>query len=263
LFTHAGVCYAKMGHYDDAKTYLDQGVKLASERSMPFFLRGCLLMHREKWADALKDFDRALEREPLAASVWNNKSGCLLNLGDLLGSEKSLVKALEIDPANTLFLENLAKVYIQENEFGTALECLTKSIRLKRNDGVWDSELFLYAAACYRKRKEYARAMKAAKRVLKRDSNNGQAYEELGDILMEMPVRRYLLAAIDYTEALKRLKEPSIINKLASVVEASKVLGEAKHVITSAQHGKITSDELVQEMERIFFEIKQKAEGEK
>lgn len=263
LFAHAGFCYAKLGEYGDAKTYFDQGVKLAPEHSVVFFMRGCLFMLDKKWADAVKDFDKALELEPTAATAWNNKGGCLANLGDVVGAEKCLQKSLEINQLDTVVLENLAKFYSQQYEFGKALGCVVKSICLKRRRGERDAELFFYAAVCYRNLEDYARATKAAQRAIKIDSNNGAAYEELGDIMVAMPKSNYVLAAINYTEALKRLKDTSIINKLAGVVEASKALHEAKHIVVCAQHGKMTIEALVQEMTRVFSVLKQKTQQKK
>ena len=74
---------------------------------MAWFCKGNALTNLNKYEEAIKAYDKAIEINPQYSMAWNNKGAVLYNkLGKVDEAIKAYDKAIEIDPQNTVAKHN-------------------------------------------------------------------------------------------------------------------------------------------------------------
>jgi DNA-binding response OmpR family regulator len=79
-------------------------------KSSSHYKQGVILYVKEKkYAEAIAEFDKALEGDDKVAHVWNDRGTCFREMGDHTSALKSLLRAVELSPDNPEFLFNLGE----------------------------------------------------------------------------------------------------------------------------------------------------------
>jgi len=86
-----------------------------AEKSEPFFNKGDIAFNQQKYEEALKEFDKALEIYPESAVAWDGKGRVLEKQGKNEEALKCYDKALEIDPSFALAADNREKALAKLN----------------------------------------------------------------------------------------------------------------------------------------------------
>lgn len=68
-----------------------------------------LYVQEKKYAEAIAEFDTALEEDKTHAQAWNDRGSCFRELGDHANALKSLLRAVELAPDNPEYLTNLGE----------------------------------------------------------------------------------------------------------------------------------------------------------
>lgn len=97
--------------------------------------RGRSRAHRNDFAGALQDFDKALALNPNSAMLRNNKGGALLSLGNLRGALKEFTAAVELDPTYAEVRLNRGQTRGDLGDWSGAVEDLEQAISL--TDETW------------------------------------------------------------------------------------------------------------------------------
>ncbi|MFX0102170.1 MAG: tetratricopeptide repeat protein [Candidatus Hodarchaeota archaeon] len=97
-----GVCYTELGNNEKAIQYFDKIIEKYPE-DYCWNNKGIALMRLEKYDDAAKAFEKAIEIDPEIGDAWYNKA-CLAALtGDTKNAIEFLKKAIDIDETNIEF----------------------------------------------------------------------------------------------------------------------------------------------------------------
>ena len=142
---------------DDLRSFLRR-TKIASlypsSPSTAFINRGNSLVSQKRYREALREFDRGIERDPDHWPLWYYRGMCQRRMRDYAGAERSLKKALRHGDGSTLHLE-LAKTLSAAGEKREALQSFAEALRLNpENDNA-----FLYRGNLHMRGKDYDRAL--------------------------------------------------------------------------------------------------------
>lgn len=94
---------------------------------------GIKAYHQGKYKEAIASYDRALEKAPNDAYVWNLKGYSLFKAKRYNESVQALLKAVEVDPQYAWGYFDLARVYCAIKRPDAATEAMRHAIRLRPN----------------------------------------------------------------------------------------------------------------------------------
>jgi hypothetical protein len=112
-----------------------------------------LMVNRQKYAEAIAAFDRALEIDENCAQAWNDRGICYRELNDYTSALKSCLRAVELDSGNPelLFalgetLEKIGVLYRSTKYLDSAIQVFKMVIdQLPNNMDSWN-----YLGICYK-----------------------------------------------------------------------------------------------------------------
>jgi len=135
-----------------------------------------------------EDAQRALEllrevgqREPGLPEVAHNKGVAWLNIGDLEEARKRFMRATELDPELAAAWQNLGALSEERGELNRALQHYRAGLRYTPDD----SGLRAAEIGVLRQMRQYDAALSQAKAAIQADSNNVDAYNQLGLVYLE------------------------------------------------------------------------------
>ncbi len=176
--------------------------------------------NRESAANAVAEFEKALEIEPNDLETLQALGGLKLDMGDAEAAEKHFLRALEVAPADSRSLAGLARIYIASGETEKAIEALEQVVQ---SDGGNRRSLESLARA-YEEVRRFADAADIYRRLMEDTGSNGgnpiayrgmyadsllrardyakarEQYERLAEIDPRNAVHRLRLAQIDTEE---------------------------------------------------------------
>ena len=164
------------------------------------------------WADAEREFRRAIELSPSYANAHHFYSHLLMALGRNEESLSESKRALELDPVDPVINVHLGWDYLYARQYDLAIEQLRKTLELDPN--LWDAHEFLGQA--YEQKSMYSQAVTEFRKAVLLQSNPrtlaflGHTYavsgrrneahnvlEKLQDLSKERYVSPYFIAVID------------------------------------------------------------------
>jgi tetratricopeptide (TPR) repeat protein len=127
---YAGLCAARQGRHEDAVIAFSTCIGVRPDSAVLFVNRALALEELERPAQALADYDRALEREPALAVVWLRRGLLRLRQKQAAEAVSDLRHALDngADPATTCY--HLARAHLAANERDAARERLRQALGL-------------------------------------------------------------------------------------------------------------------------------------
>jgi tetratricopeptide (TPR) repeat protein len=173
--------------------------------------------NRESAANAVAEFEKALEIEPDDLETLQALGGLKLDLGDAAAAEKHFLRALEVAPADSQALAGLARIYIASGETQKAIDALEQVVQSEGGNrrsleslarAYEEVRRFAEAADIYRRLMEDAgsnggnqiayRGMYADSLLRARDyAKAREQYERLAEIQPRNAIHRLRLAQID------------------------------------------------------------------
>ncbi len=213
-FNNIGLCYLKLGNFDEAKIYFNVAISKNQNYALPFFNRAVLFHDLGDLESALKDYDCAIKLWPGYASAHNEKGRCLAQQDNLEEALACFKTAVRIMPNEQSFLGNAGKMYLLIGNPSNAIFYFIKQASAAPSL----SEPYVNISQCYRVLGNVMAAINSAELAIKLDANNASAHEEMGLLMCEL--KQYSHAVIDFFKALKISKNPDIVEHL--VVTAGK-----------------------------------------
>ena len=112
--------YRKFGDFSKALLFAAQAVELAPHHP-PFMLKlGSVYALQQDYEKAKTFYERSLAMNSQQSEGWSDLGYVQLALGDSESAEKSLIKALQLDPDYLMAKVNLASVYMAAQRFDQA-----------------------------------------------------------------------------------------------------------------------------------------------
>lgn len=105
---------------------LDTATKFVGYNNLGFFLK----LEQKKYEEAMVFFNKAIELKPDFAYAYSNRGFCKIQLGDLSGAYKDLMKSLEMDNTNSYAHKNLGIYYLKKGSTKKACEAFKKALDL-------------------------------------------------------------------------------------------------------------------------------------
>lgn len=118
----------KLGHeYLDLSARLAfRGARLYPESAWGHRFLGDLLFQRNRWEDAVKEYQKALNADPRQPGLHTSIGQSWLKAGKLEESEKEFRQEFQLDPQNEPAWLGLANLQLAKDQSADALESLTK-----------------------------------------------------------------------------------------------------------------------------------------
>ncbi len=119
----------KLGHQylDLAARLAYRGARVYRDSAWGHRFLGDLLFQRDRWADAVKEYQKALSSEPQQVGLHTSLGQSYFHAHNLELAETEFRKELELDPRNELALIGLANLRLAENQPKGTLEYLEKA----------------------------------------------------------------------------------------------------------------------------------------
>lgn len=156
-----------------------EGDKMNAEE---WFNQGVALGKEDKWEDALKAFEKAIEIDSRYAWAWNNKGVALDRLGRYNEALKAFEKVIEIDPQDAKTWFNKGAILWRLGEHGDALKALQKTIEIDPQDArAWNNTGVTLARLG-----RHREALKALGRAIDANPDYAWSYGSWGEILLDM-----------------------------------------------------------------------------
>jgi len=127
---HIGSCLSALGRYQEAESYLRRALS-GFDDAMTHFNLGLLLVVTGRLDEGIREYERALERDPAHADARLNLAAALARQGQLDRSSHELARLLVDDPENGVAHANLGFVLLQQGELAQARRELEEALRLE------------------------------------------------------------------------------------------------------------------------------------
>ena len=126
---HIGSCLSAMGRLGEAESYLRRALAGGGDPVTHFNL-GLLLVTTGRVDEGIREYERALERDPIYSDARGNLAAALARRGDVAGATRELAFLVERDPDNALARTNYGLLLIEQGRPGEAEPHLREAVRL-------------------------------------------------------------------------------------------------------------------------------------
>jgi protein O-mannosyl-transferase len=172
--------YARCGVWKNEKIFWNDVIAHYQTIEEAYYNRGIICMHEKKDADAINDFDKAIELKPDYSNAYNNKGLTLMNLGKLEESLQCYNQAIEFDPKNAEAFYNRGSLYQNQRKNKEALADFDKAIELNPRY----SQAYNNRGSVFYNENRGEEALKDFHKAVELDPVNVQAYYNLGVLFM-------------------------------------------------------------------------------
>ena len=129
VLAHIGSCLSAMGRLDEAESYFRQAMK-GLDDPVTHFNMALLLALTNRLDEAVTEYEKALERDPMHSDARTNLAAALARQGKLDRAARELRFLLEHDPENAGARTNLGLVLLQQGRLADARGQFEEALRL-------------------------------------------------------------------------------------------------------------------------------------
>ena len=147
-------CCAVIGKENLAFMYYSKLLELNPNYSSAYLNRGVLYYNKNKYNDAIKDYNKSIELNSTAIG-YNNRGSAYQQLREYDLAILDFNKSIEIDLFYFNAYKNRGVTYRLKNDFEMAIADLNTAAELKEDDG----EVYYNRAMCYTKMYDYENAI--------------------------------------------------------------------------------------------------------
>ena len=196
-------CYAVLNEYagtptsetlPQARSFAERALSLDGQLAEPHATLGIVNEFAWQWAEAEKEFKRAIEINPNYPTAYHWYSIFLKGLGRYDEAASMVDRAHELDPLSSVISVNVTRIYQLQNNHDASIANSLKIIDLDPNFG----PAYEYLALSYLKQGSNDKAVSALEKAVELTNRSGIAVGDLG----------YVYAATGRrAEAIDRIKE--------------------------------------------------------
>lgn len=228
LVTQAGI-YAAMGQDTKAEETYKKSIALAPDRWDSHYESAAFYYQRNRLADSVTEFDRALAITPDNAMLHATLGGVLQLLQRDLEAEQHLKRSIELQPTYGAYT-NLGALYLRQKRWTEAAAISRKALGINSTDWSAWGNLALACEWLGRKRdaeEAYREEMSRLEGLLKVSGDLADVQAELGVLYAKFGLRDKSVAFIDASLA-RAPNDPSV---LASAGEAYEHFGNRSRAL--------------------------------
>lgn len=134
ILTSAGIySFSNTKNYSNSFNFYDNIIKCDVKLAEPFFKRGVLFMSESKPLEAIADFSKALEINPVYISALMDRGAVYRSLGNLKSAIDDFKAILKINTNHINAGYNLAVCFYESGDKKTAINLLNKILELDKN----------------------------------------------------------------------------------------------------------------------------------
>lgn len=126
---HIGGCLSALGRYDEAESYLRRA-QTGLDDPVTHYNLGLLLALTGRIDQAVREYEKALERDPMHSDARSNLAAALARQGRLDRASRELERLVGDDPENAVARANLGLVLLQRGQAARARVQLQEAVRL-------------------------------------------------------------------------------------------------------------------------------------
>jgi len=190
-----------------ARSYAERALSLDPQLAEPHATLGWANESLWQWAEAEKEFKRAIELNPNYPTAYHWYSIFLRNMGRYDESATIITRAHELDPLSSVISVNVSRVDQVQNNHAASIENSLKIIELDPNFGA----AYQYLALSYLKQGRDAEAIAAAEKAVEITKRSGVTLGDLGHI---------------YAATGKQTQARSVISELEDQYARKKAIGQ-------------------------------------
>lgn len=184
------------GRLDQAEKIARQVIDAKPENSDAHNILGAVLFRRGATEDAIREVREAIRINGGVATYHANRGEMERKLGNLDAAERSLERAIKLQPRSAQALNNLGIVYFDQRKYQEAADTYRRAIALVGN-GYPEAQNNLGNAL--RALGKYGEAIEAYEKAIEKRANYPEAYNNLGSALRDL--RRYEQAELSFQRA--------------------------------------------------------------
>ncbi len=178
-------CYILLNQYagtplsetvPQAKAYAERAIAIGDQLAEPHTSLGVIYEQSWQWAEAEREFKRAIELNPNYATAFHWYSTFRRNTGRTNEAGPLIMRAHEIDPLSSVIYSEVAVIYLIQNNHQAAIETCLKVIEL---DPTF-SNAYLYLALAYLKQGRNTEAISNLEKAVDLSSRAGETLRYLG-----------------------------------------------------------------------------------
>ena len=190
-----------------ARSYAERALSLDPQLAEPHATLGWANESLWQWAEAEKEFKRAIELNPNYPTAYHWYSIFLRNMGRYDESATIITRAHELDPLSSVISVNVSRVDQVQNNHAASIENSLKIIELDPNFGA----AYQYLGLSYLKQGRDAEAIAAAEKAVEITKRSGVTLGDLGHI---------------YAATGKQTQARSVISELEDQYARKKAIGQ-------------------------------------
>ncbi|MEQ1642500.1 MAG: tetratricopeptide repeat protein [Pyrinomonadaceae bacterium] len=178
-------CYILLNQYagtplsetvPQAKVYAERSIAIGEQLAEPHTSLGVIYEQSWQWAEAEREFKRAIELNPNYATAFHWYSTFRRNTGRTNEAAPLITRAHEIDPLSSAISGDVAAIYLIQNNHQAAIETCLKVIEL---DPTF-SNAYQYLALAYLKQGRNNEAISNLEKAVELSSRAGETLRYLG-----------------------------------------------------------------------------------
>jgi protein O-GlcNAc transferase len=131
LWNNLALALQARGATDEAETLFRRAIQQQPGLAEASANLADLLSRQQRFAEAVRAYERALALRPTAAALWQNLGLCQHRMGTLLQAQASMRRAAELDSGNPRILLDLAAVLLAQQKETEALPVIRKALALQ------------------------------------------------------------------------------------------------------------------------------------
>jgi len=210
-------CYAVTNDYagtptsetvPQAQAYAERAIAIDNQLAEPHATLGQVNTQSWQWAEAEKEFKRAIELNPNYATAYHWYSNFLKNVGRYDEAWAMIKRASELDPLSSVISVNISRMYQLQNNHEASIENSLKIIELDPNF----APAYEYLGLSYLKQRRNAEAVAALEKAAELASRSGFVLGELGYVYAATGKRAEAIAVIKELEAKYAKNQASGVN---------------------------------------------------
>jgi len=185
------------GRLDQAEKIARQVIEAKPDNSDAHNILGAVLFRRGQTAEGLGEVREAIRLNGGIAVYHANRGEMERKAGNLEAAERSLQRAIKLQPRSAQALNNLGIVYFDQRKYQDAIDTYNRAIDLTA--GAY-AEAHNNVGNAYRALGRSAEAIEAYERAIERRANYPEAYNNLGSALRDL--RKFEQAEMSYQRAI-------------------------------------------------------------
>jgi tetratricopeptide (TPR) repeat protein len=124
-----GSCLGDLGRFGEAESYLRRALEMVDDATTHYHL-GFVLTRRGRLADAVGEYERALDRDPSHVNARMNLAVNLVDLGQVERAAREMTRVLEIDPGNASAHTNLGAMLVHQGQVARGIAEFQEALRI-------------------------------------------------------------------------------------------------------------------------------------